>query len=205
MRTHIVICGHSRAGTTLLHEVMRQSMPDWHFYDCEMPFDRAQHDKVVTKRPLDVMKFSDLQEYAENVDLKILLCIRDPKSMLTSYHKSVPGDYFYHADKQYFVPKAGRPSLTNPGLIPVHNAIMRLHQSDLNTEIVRYEDTLKRSYAPGQTPEKMARALNGDRPIDTSRIEAWKEHIPRLKNQFSQFPKLYEIMETYGYDIDGIA
>lgn len=205
MRTHIIICGHSRAGTTLLHEIMRQSMPDWHFYDRETPFRAATHDKVVTKRPMDVLRFRELRDYSKEVDLKVLLCIRDPKALLTSYHKSVPNDYFYHADKQYYVPKSGRPILRNPGLIPIHNAIMRLHESEIPTEIVRYEDTLKRPYVAGQAPEKMTRALNGDRPIDTSRLEAWRNHMPRLKDQFSRFPKLYKIMDIYGYDIDSLA
>lgn len=189
----------------MLHEIMRQSMPDWHFYDAEKRFNKAAHDKVVTKRPLDVLRFDEIKEYANEVDVKVLLCIRDPKSLLTSFHKSVPDDYFYHADKQYFVKKNGSATLSNPGLIPVHNAIMKMHNSDLDTEIVRYEDTLKRPYTPGKTPVKMSRALNGDRPIDTSRLEAWRDHMPRLKDQFSRFPKLYEIMDIYGYDIDSLA
>jgi len=204
VRSHIIICGHSRAGTTLLHEIMRQSMPDWHFYEQERTFSRAEHDKVVTKRPLDVFKFEAIREYAKSNDVRVLLCIRDPRSILTSFHKSVPDDYFVDADYQYFVTR-NRKTKTNPGLIAVHDAIMRMHNSELNTEIVRYEDTLKRPYTPGNTPPKMARALNGDRPIDASRLDAWRGHMDRLEDQFTRFPKLYDIMAEYGCDTDGFT
>jgi hypothetical protein len=179
-------------------------MPDWHFYNSEKAFRHATHDRAVTKRPLDVFKLKELREYAQDVELKVLLCIRDPKAMLTSFHKSVPDDYFYHADKQYFVPRNGPPVLTNPGLIQVHKALMKMHNSELDTEIIRYEDTLKRPYTPGKTPKSMSRALNGDRPMDTSRLEAWKDHMPRLKDQFSRFPELYDIMDEYGYEYEGL-
>ncbi len=206
MRQHIVICGHSRAGTTLLHEVLRQELSDdgWQFYDQERTFEAADqsHRKVVTKRPLDVFKHQQLKRYAEQVDLRVLLCIRDPRSMLTSYHQSVPNDYFYHADHQYRVGRRDA-RLVNPGLLPVHHALMAIHgDPSIPSEIARYEDTLDRSYRPGSTPAGMARALNGDREMDRSRLDAWQDHWPRLVDQFTRYPELFYVMHEYGYSLE---
>jgi hypothetical protein len=206
MKKHIIICGYSRAGTTLFYQIKRQEMDTkkWKFFDEERTFSKAGNNNfVVTKRPLDVFKFEKIQKYSKKVDVEILLCIRDPRSMLTSFHKSVPDDYFIDADYQYLVTKSKSPSKTNPGLIPIYYAIDRFLNSNLKTKLIKYEDVvLNKKYTPGQTPENLRRALNGDRELDKSRISAWKQHLPRLKEQFSKFPKLYDIMEDYGYDLE---
>jgi len=199
MRQQIIICGHSRAGTTLLHEMMRQKMPDWTFYDSERPFDAAEHDRVVTKRPLDVFRLEELRAYSRRHHVEVILCIRDVRSLLTSRHPSVPGDYFYHADAQYLVHGNGSATLSNPGLLATHYAIKAMHDSDLRTMVVRYEETLQRAYEPGGAPPDLAVALNGDREIDRSRIDGWRDHVPRLRDQFGRFPALYDVQRHYGY------
>lgn len=205
MTDHVVICGHSRAGTTLLHEVMRQAWQGsgWQFYDEERPFEAVGQGarKVVTKRPLDVFKHRALREYADRVNLLVLLCVRDPRSLLTSKHAAVPGDYFYHADAQYQIGD-GSARLINPGLLAVHDALMALHNDPaIKTEVVNYEDTLEEHYRPGSTPPALAAALNGDREIDRSRVDAWRDHWPRLVDQFTRYPRLFEVMRAYGYSL----
>jgi hypothetical protein len=229
-RHHIVILGHSRAGTTLLHEVLRASLDGFAFLDRETSFARVPPDgpdRIVTKRPLDVFLADALPMAARTRPVSVLACVRDPRALLTSRHVSVPGDYFYHADRQYFSPEGRVPTLTNPGLIPVHRAIRRLEMGDWGPRIsvsrVRYEDVLTdpesvqamlerdhglrfhtplASVQPGpETPGKLARALNGVRARDPSRIAAWRapDHSARLRDQFTRFPELHRIMAEYGY------
>jgi hypothetical protein len=228
-RHHLIICGHSRAGTTLLFEMLRQALHGYAFPDRETSFVAVPPDgpaRIVTKRPLDVFRLDRLAEAARRRRVSVLLALRDPRGLLSSRHAAVPGDYFYHADRQYFVPPDGPPRLVNPGLLSVHDAIRRAEAAALPPGVtlsrLRFEDLLgdpgavgttlrarhglplARSLAglsPANPPPSLARALNGARPLDPDRVGAWRApgHAARLSDQFRRFPKLFAVMADGGY------
>jgi hypothetical protein len=51
--------------------------------------------------------------------------------------------------------------------------------------------------------EKAADSLNGMRAIETSRIQGWREHLPRIKGQVEDFPSLPQDLIEAGYETDG--
>ncbi len=44
--------------------------------------------------------------------------------------------------------------------------------------------------------------LNGLRPIDLTRLSAWKKHKNRIVEQFTKFPELFDILIEQGYEED---
>ncbi|MGE0162083.1 MAG: hypothetical protein AB7S71_03005 [Dongiaceae bacterium] len=151
--------------------------------------------------------------------------IRDIRSIVTSFHQSVPNDYFIGFDRQYFIDHDnGTASLTNPGIVQIHNAIARTWQRrDLVKIILRYEDILRdmetiqgqlgtvigfdyrgsfRDFYKHETPLGLERALNARRPPDPENIEAWRSerHRDRIRDQFTRCPQLLELLRIYGYE-----
>ena len=51
-------------------------------------------------------------------------------------------------------------------------------------------------------PEKLTHQLNGIRPIDHSRIDSWKKHPERVRQQFTECPALHDLVIKYGYEKD---
>ena len=147
MGKHVFVCGYSRSGTTMFYNMLRTTVTNFQFLERERPARTViatAPDDYVTKRPLDIFDIDNI--LAANVLRKRVFCIiliRDIRSIVTSFHKSVPNDYFIGFDHQYFVGD-GAASYTNPGILQIHGAIAHTWQRrDLAKIILRYEDVLK--------------------------------------------------------------
>ena len=125
---HVVICGFSRSGTTLLYNLLLNSVRNFAFLDSEVPaLSRIGDDDLVTKRPLDIFNVEMIaqQKASRNLDVRFLIMVRDPRDLLLSRHKQVPDDYFMDADHCYFLGK-DRISKTNPGVLPTYEKLLAL-------------------------------------------------------------------------------
>ena len=61
------------------------------------------------------------------------------------------------------------------------------------------------SFHKTEIPTDLTRALNGIRPADLSGIDAWRKRTDRARRVFDQFslePKLFSILERWGYETD---
>ena len=229
MGKHVFVCGYSRSGTTMFYNMLRTTVTNFRFFERERPAKTviaASPEDHVTKRPLDVFDVDNI--LAANVLRKQVFCIiliRDIRSIVTSFHQSVPNDYFIGFDHQYFI-NDGVASYTNPGILQIHGAIARTWQRhDLAKIILRYEDILKdtettqgqlgeaigfayrgsfRDFYKHETPVGLERALNARRPPDVGNIDAWRapQHRVRIADQFTRCPQLFEILKRYGYETD---
>jgi hypothetical protein len=226
---HVVVCGYSRSGTTMFYNMLRTTVTNFRFLEREQPARiviAASPDDHVTKRPLDIFDIDNI--LAANVLRKRVFCvilIRDIRSIVTSFHQSVPNDYFIGFDRQYFIDNNnGTSSLTNPGILQIHSAIARTWQRrDLAKIILRYEDILRdmetiqgqlgtaigfdyrgsfRDFHKHETPLGLERALNARRPPDLENIDAWRaeRHRDRIRDQFTRCPQLLELLRIYGYE-----
>jgi len=230
---HVVICGYSRSGSTLLYAMLRACLPGFSYPDGEAAaeaFVAAPGDHV-TKRPFDVFAIGRvLAANAAGKRIDVLVNIRDPRAVLTSRHSEVPDDHFCDADLQWgFSTGRGAFRRASPGLLPTHNAVcalladpppgvsvaMPVRYEELVADPLRVQRRLARrlglsfsgrfdEFHGRGVPAPMLGALNGLRPPDASRLEAWlaPEHRARLLDQFGRFPALLDVVRAYGYEAD---
>ncbi|SDI77610.1 hypothetical protein [Alloyangia pacifica] len=231
MERHIVIAGQSRSGSTLFYNMLRNTLQGFGMFDTERPAAGVLHlpGNQCTKRPFDVFDLPRIMQANQGRKRIDLICmLRDPRDILTSRHKAVPDDYFVGADKCYFVPEGRTPTFTAPGLLPVHEASMRISGSGLFPQgvfFLKYEDLVTEPEAVQQMlseglgltfngrfsdfhkasiPTGLQGPLNGIRAIDVSRQRKWQapEHRARIIEQFSRFPVLHDILYQLGYEED---
>jgi Sulfotransferase domain len=229
MGRHVFVCGYSRSGTTMFYNMLRTTVTNFRFLEHESPARTviaASPDAYVTKRPLDIFDVDKiLAANALRKKVSCIILIRDLRSIVTSRHQSVPNDYFIGFDHQYFI-KDGQATYTNPGILQIHRAIARTWQRrDLAKVILRYEDILKdmeniqrqlgaalgfeyqgsfADFHTHETPYRLERALNARRAPDAENIEAWRapKHRPRIRDQFTRCPQLFDLLKRYGYETD---
>lgn len=227
---HIIVTGYPRSGTTMFYNMLRTSIKNYQFLDHEYPASLGvgiDNENRITKRPLDIFFLEDIRNNNKyGKDLSLLICIRDIRSIITSFQKSVSDDYFIGYDHQYFVAPDGQISYSNPGIIAIHNAIISAFSNpSFKKIIIKYEEVLKNpqqiqdilqkelgfeyldvfeNFYKNDIPQDLSWALNEIRPIDKTKIESWKKpkHVQRIKSQFTRCPALFDILIQYGYEKD---
>ncbi|MFD1342025.1 hypothetical protein [Litorisediminicola beolgyonensis] len=231
MERHIVIAGQCRAGTTLFYNMMRHTLQNFTQPAREVPALSCLGlpGNYLTKRPLDIFEIPRILEtnpMGKRIDL--IVSLRDPRDVLTSRHKSVPDDYFCHADRHWFVAEGQPRSLTNPGFLPTHEAIARIATSGIFKQgvfLLRYEDLIAdpermqarlasdldlefegrfSDFHQAAIPDALSRALNGVRPVEHRARPKWMEpeHHERIRDQFTRYPELFDILIALGYEDD---
>jgi hypothetical protein len=216
LRTHILICGYQRSGTTLLLAMMEHALPNAKQFHKEISGWRAatwcwrNHEIMISKVPRDILKLNAIRNFyrSRQAKLRAIVMVRDPRDMLTSHH-------VLH-DRQYFQ------DLEEFKLL--HTAVMAQKDRE-DVLLIKYEDLV--TDVPGMqkrieafTGEKMKRdltgfhqsqnerfdtsALNGVRPVDQKGIGRWKkpEHRQRLGEILIQVPELPKILIDLGYEND---
>ena len=162
-KKHIVICGMPRSGTTLLWSLLPFAYPmeNWQTQSRETSARSVMNpnQNTLSKRPKDALKLSKIHWLAKlkGVDLKILFCIRDPRSVVTSRHPGVHDDYFIGWRNSYFIPDddGSRPTLTDPGLYRFVRSWIRF-ASKVNLMTIRYESLVS---SPQQTQERISKLI----------------------------------------------
>jgi hypothetical protein len=229
---HIVVTGYSRSGTTMFYHMLRRAVKGYEFMDEEVPAERfvgLDRKNRITKRPLDLFNLEQIHRNNRfGKQLSLIIMIRDIRSVLTSFHSAVPDDYFIAYDYQYFVNRAtGENSYCNPGVIPIHEAIVKATQNAhfQKKVILKYEDLIAspneqqaflgrelgleysdsfENFHKQDIPAHLTRQLNELRAIDRNGIERWREpeHAQRIRSQFTRCPALFDILIQYGYEKD---
>jgi hypothetical protein len=217
LRTHILICGYPRAGTTLLQMMMEYALPEARRYGRERSGWRVAAYKwrndavIISKLPSDICVLAELQAFyrRRSARLRPIVLLRDPRDVLTSRHATT-GDDAYFIDigewRQY------------------HDAVAR-HLADRDVLIIRYEDLVSDLAAiqaridsftgePSQRPfadsHKEGRQdfdtlnLNGVRPVEAGNVARWQRpaHRARLEQILREVPDLARILIDTGYEPD---
>lgn len=221
MRHHVVIAGYPRSGTTLLYNMLRETVKGYQTFDREMKASEARRQAIqgciISKRPTDVADAPELKR--RYPDIQFILCIRDPRCVLVSEHDHARGYYKISWDKALKTNRRKGIMGTSPGLIERHYRVLQVP----NPVVVYYEDLVrdpemeqnKLSWLFGfrytgsflnvhneRPPERLALQLNGVRPPETSRIAAWREHPRRIQEQFAECPQLFDLLKFWGYESD---
>ena len=206
IRVHVVGC--PRSGTTLMNELLRYAYSFAGSADHEQTLFAPIPENLspyLSKKPADTVRIE--KAFAGDENLYVIALIRDPRAVISSRHWSHPDLYFVGFARWYLYA----------------NIIHRM-QSHPRYLVVRYEDLLHDpdtiqqavdQHLPFLTPNRAfsdypdgvdtlhnhaEKALGGVRPFDTSRIEAWREHLPRIKKEWQANPRFQAALEAFGYE-----
>jgi hypothetical protein len=217
MRTHVVMCGFPRSGTTLCQLMAQSCVSDLTCFPREVcGLDAAQfaprrHEIMLTKRPRDVFLIPEIREFYRNreANVRFILITRDPRAILTSKHPAKPD--------QYFIPVEFWRAIYE------HWCWSALWD---DTDIVRYEELVRDPdevqrrlteligwnvhhpfsdfYSVAQ-PDFNTRPLNGLRPPDPENIDRWRQ--PKYRQKIislltNEMPELPDLLVEMGYEPD---
>ena len=217
LKKHILICGFPRSGTTMLQLMLENGIPDALRFGRETGGWRAatfcwrNHAKAITKVPHDLFRLTPLRNlYAKrDVQLKILLMLRDPRDVLTS-QRTTGGSFGYVVSSERWR--------------RYYEAFKR-HQNDPDVIVVRYEDLVTNvdnqqtriEHFTGETmtapfsrfneverPDFDTSTLNGLRPVDQSLVARWSapNHFSRIRQILTELPELPNSLIDLGYATD---
>lgn len=218
---HITICGFSRSGTTLLYQMLRNSVTNYKMSDKELPshLSMNEHGNTISKRPLDIFDVDRIVANIKNKRIIFLFTIRDPRDILVSKHPKVENVFFVHGDFSYtFWPSRGVRKTTRGGIIDTYDRIKKARES-CDTISIKYEDLIEDSdkiqkqlgdlfsfeYKDSfknfhKYDMKLSIPLNGVREVDRNNKKKWRNHPERIKQQIKKFPEILDILIDMGYE-----
>lgn len=208
IRVHIVGC--PRSGTTLMTELMRYAYQFAGAADHEqtlfapIPADLSPY---LSKKPADTIRIGHAFEKDEN--LHVIALIRDPRAVITSKHWSHPDMYFVgFARWRHYADVIARYQ-NHPRYLLIRYEDL-LHDPDGQQQRVNQhlpflqQERVFSAYPEGveSLHNHAEKALGGVRPFDTSRINAWQEHLGRIKREQLANADFQQALEQFGYETD---
>jgi len=217
LRSHILVCGFPRCGTTMLQMMLENALPHARRFGYEIGGWRAatyswrNHAVMISKVPHDVFRLEPLRDFyrGRSARLRIILMVRDPRDVLTSKRLTGgPSGYCVGIDRwrRYY------------------QAFTR-HRDDADVLVIRYEELVRHPASQQMrveqfTDESMSvpfanfhlisrldfdqSTLNGLRPVGTSLIGRWAapEHRERIAQVLRHLPELPHALIRLGYERD---
>lgn len=226
LKTHVVVCGFTRSGSTLLLLIAETCVADVRTFGLEVSalaaarYALRNHPYMVTKDPGDVFFLDEIREFyaSRPADVRFILTVRDPRAILTSFHMGHPtgqrGEYFeLPADWRAYAEHV-RYAQQFDDVVTVEYEDLILRPADVQhrlTEIIGWRVRLpfdqfhtvappdfRGGWAPNRSP------LNGVRPLDPTRLDAWRQekHRDRIRQVLRELPELPDYLIETGYEPD---
>ena len=206
-RIHIV--GISpRTGTTLLAECMRICFDIDRYEQHEASLNTLSYGSSIylTKNPQDIMYMS--LRFSLDPRLTVICMVRDPRDIVVSRHGNNPKKYYTSLGKyKYWSKQVDRYSSNNrfiiirfEDLISDPNGVQDYIMSRIPYLVKR--KSFSEFHINAEVSDKSSRALNGFRPIDKVNLSKWRNHLPRLSEQVSQYGDITTDVINYGYEKD---
>ena len=216
MSKHIHIVGClPRSGTTLLYELMTNCFEiDGHTEHEWSIFKKYPgHFRVLcTKKPNDIRYIKHPLQI--NPHLYVIYVLRDPRDAISSRshknnnpQKQIWGNLADWARHQ----QAAESLLKNPRFILIKYEDLAADPDAMQKNLLNRLPFLKIKipfsdfHKVAKPSLKAAGALGATRPISTSSIGNWRNHLAFVKAQFEKYDKTYSISESlvkYGYEPD---
>ncbi|WP_197444190.1 sulfotransferase family protein [Maioricimonas rarisocia] len=217
LRRHIVICGFPRSGSTLLQLMVEACVRDIRTFGRERrglemaKYALCSQPYMMTKRPSDIFLIDELRDfYADRfADVRFVLLTRDPRAVLTSFHKSRPGEYYVSPERWRAMYRHWKWACEQPEAIPV-----RYEDLIANPDAVEHQLTTFltwrvtrpfREYHTAVPHGFETIALNGLRELDQSNLSRWQK--PHYRQRIcelleKELPELPEALIELGYETD---
>jgi hypothetical protein len=215
-KTHVVICGYPRSGTTLLQLMVETSTPNARTFGrertaiavarCTWPTNRPL---LISKKPDDIFRVDEIRQHyrGRKTGVKFVVSVRDPRAVLTSVFVDKPG---------YCVPSVKWRA--------VYEHIEYIRRSP-DVMVIEYRDVVE---TPTAIQEQLAgfmgceiaapfdrfhasvpanfdtRALNGVRPLDRNSYDKWRrpKHRERIQQILAEIPEMPQRLIELGYERD---
>lgn len=217
LRTHILICGFPRSGTTLLQMMLENALPEARRFGCETGGWRAatyawrSHSVVISKVPHDVFRLTALQNFysVRAARLRVILMLRDPRDVLTSRRQTGgPPGYCVGVERwrKYYAAFLRHQNTSDVCVVRYERLV-----ADVQAEQERIESfTGERGQVPFsrfceiERPDFDTSTLNGLRPAETSLVARWMrpEHRDRVRHVLQEMPELPDALVQLGYERD---
>ncbi len=207
-RLHIVGC--PRSGTTLMTELLRYA------YDFagaapheQSLFARvdAQQFPFLSKKPSDTTRIDPA--FVGDPNLYVVAMVRDPRSVVSSIHRSRPGQYFVDFSRWRKHAAAIQKQRYHQRYLMVRYEDLLTKPAYVQQGIEQLAPWLQRTGNFEQFPDGIERlnpmatdALNGARPLDVTRLNSWREHLPRVRAELDANPDMATFLEHLGYEQD---
>ncbi|MCA9175512.1 MAG: sulfotransferase domain-containing protein [Planctomycetales bacterium] len=218
LRTHILICGLPRSGSTLLQLMMDTVLPAARKFKKEIRGWRAatsrlrNHAVMLTKRPRDILEIGRVRAFYADRDaaLRVIVTIRDPRDALTSRHPRSAKHRPYHISTAVW--HELYPALLRQ-VRDDRNMVVRYEQLVADTGRIeldierfvgerfaqpfsQFQDSIPHQFKTGP--------LNGIRAVDTSSVGRWQapEHEARIGEILHDVPDFAQHLIELGYETD---
>ncbi|MGV3516391.1 sulfotransferase family protein [Luteitalea sp.] len=224
LRTHVVICGFPRSGSTLLQLVAETCYPEARTYREEKSAFNAERELrrdsplVITKQPSDLFQVDDILDFYRGLrpQAKLVLTTRDPRAILTSRYSGKASanvtrgpdgyvmssgiwrEWFAHFEyaRQRYTPLV----VEYADLVRTPGDVERAFSS-----YIGWKPTVPFDQFLGNIPGDFeTKALNGVRAFDPSNLTRWQapEHAGRIAALLDEMPDLPELLIRLGYETD---
>lgn len=217
LRTHVVVCGFPRSGSTLLQLMIEACVADVRTYGRERRgleaarCYRRTHPVMMTKRPSDIFTIHDLRAFYANHDAQVrfVLLTRDPRAILTSFHHSNPDEYYVSAARWRGIYEYWQWAAAAPDVLTLRYEDLICHplrEQERLTEFVGWDVVHPFAEFHTAVPRGFdTRALNGVRRLDPANVDRWKsakyrEKLARVLRV--ELPELPQRLIELGYEPD---
>ncbi len=218
LRTHVVVCGFERSGSTLLQLQIETCVSDARTFGTEMSAAWVRHvitnrAFLITKAPWDIFNIDRIRElYAlRRPDVRFIVTVRDPRTVLTSVHEKIrggPDGYFLDPPRWIHYYDHLRYAQQFDDVLTVEYEDLVCRPAEVQhrlTDFIGWHVHLPFDQFHTNVPREFVQVhLNGLRPLDRSRVDAWRQdrHRERLRRVLCEVPALPEYLIEMGYERD---
>lgn len=216
LKTHVVVCGFPRGGTTLLSLMLQTAYPQAKAFPTERAALRVayladrDHSLIITKKPDDVFFLEEIRRTyrSRRPSVRFLIVMRDPRSVLTSVHASKKDHYYVSPERwraTYECVVAAR-SADDCFVLRFEDLVTK--PFEVQAAVARFLGAAPRlpftAYQQRVPPGFKQVALNGLRPLDPSAVTSWSApaHAERIQSVLQELPELPEALIATGYESD---
>lgn len=206
-RLHIVGC--PRSGTTLLMELVSTCFASGGFCEHELsifaPVPELA-DIYFTKQPNDIKQLGHI--FHRDEQLYVIYMSRDPRAVITSKHRENPQQYFSNYRVWKECDRAAQQYLGHPRFLLLRYEDLVCDPDAVQAQIAGHFPFLTQrhlfsEYQEFAVPsEASQRAMNGLRAVNRESLEKWRQHLPRVAEQYQRHPELADDLVRLGYEQD---
>jgi hypothetical protein len=220
LHTHVVVCGYPRSGTTLLQLMIENCVADIRKFGREYEaivaasYALRNNRYMFTKDPDDIFYLDQIREHysMRRAIVRFVVTMRDPRAVLVSIQNSRPtaqaGGYWIEPRRWDFYHAHVRNALRSEDVLAVEYKDLICQPSSVQRDLAQFIGwDVKLPFEQFHTVPRRnfdEIPLNGVRPLDSTRLDAWSSpsHRPRIQQLLQEIPRLPDYLVEMGYETD---